>query len=756
MPAIWFSGWLDHLYTLNPVRLRGYDDAGNLLWSVRGNDIRAHDYLSLANASGAERGDFRDPYFFAPGFDHYGNPKTLVAAGFASGIPHPREQAISQFAAGRNGRLYCALAPSLSARALKSGTTEGQVRDVRQQISVQPGLSAYHMLTQSITVPAGDPELGWDDLTVYPYQPHVEGLNGEPYYVDLYHRFFSVYRPAGDRISHPELHGRPVYAVAANDAEGGFYLAGEPVGAGETYLRKYTDDFVQVWAAPIARWWPVIPYYTPPQGFGTEGYYTQTRERTVSIVLDAAGDLYVAGHYESINWATWAWPNKPASRSGWLRKHSGATGAMLWERRFDSGVSNCATDGTKIYIATRQLARQYKIGASASYFRADQEPVDISIWDAIGNLTGTISTPYTVTTYPTGPESITRNGGVLEPLRLVVSGGRLYVSHESTAYTTSANNPKCLFVYDTSTLLEVGRVPPLTDNHYLLARNPNLNFTDFAFDAAGNQYFPRIGADLTTLHFMAFSPAGVRLWEPKTGDGLAQANSSTGAWDGLGIRVVEDPYMPALPLDLRLGTPSRAGDSYVLLPGLPLVFGLGTPSLVREYVGPLRPVVYRLLLNLAPPVELKFSSLTLRRTAAGGQLSAVASAPNLTTLQLIDLNPGVSISIMRGVLLPSGIEQADEMLALPLTAMRADIGPKRFSVTLEGRGEETAEPARTRALKGISYRALIDGRRRVRCEIDPLIKPGDIANLGAGETIIVGEVTITLGTGSALMEVAEA
>jgi len=759
MSAIWFSGTLDHAYTLNPVQLRGYDASGNLLWSIRTNDIRDHDFLALANSPASALSDFQDPYFFAPGFDHYGNAVTLVTTSFTAGVRNPRRQPIQQFAVGRDGRIYCAFGPSPSSRTLKPGVTEGQVRDIRQYVSVQPYQSKYHGIGVALTIPAGDPNVGYDDLTVYPYQNYVTGVNGEPFYIDLYCRYFAAFRQGGDRIEHPELHGRPVYAVAANDAEGGFYLAGEPSGAGEIFLRKYNAAFAQQWSAPIARWWPTIPYYTPPPGFGVDGWYTRTWEKTANIVLDAAGDVYLAGHYESYSHAPWAEFYPWSYTSGWLRKYSGATGVLLWERRFGPGVTNLATDGTTFYLALRELARQYRIGDTAHYFRGDQAPCDILAWDPAGALVGTAATPHTITIHnqgqPNQSETIARSSNVMSPLRVVASGGRLYVSHKSAAFNDPANNPKFLLVYDTATMTEVSRVPALSDQIYLMARNPVDKFTDFAFDAAGNQYFPKIGLDLLTPNFMAFTPAAARLWEPKTADGLSQANSRAAVWDGGRICIVASPHLPALQLGLALGVPAPVGDRYVLIPGLPLPLGLGAPSVIREYVGPARPIIYRLFLRFATAVELPFSSRTLRRTAGGRQLSAVAVAPDIDTLQAIEAAPAVMLAVMRGVLLPGGIEQADELLSLPLYSMRADLGPRRFSVSLEGRGAETPDAPRARTIKGVSYRALIDGRRRARADVDPLIKPGDTALLDSGESFVVGEITITLTPTSAVMEVAE-
>jgi hypothetical protein len=50
---------------------------------------------------------------------------------------------------------------------------------------------------------------------------------------------------------------------------------------------------------------------------------------------------------------------------------------------------------------------------------------------------------------------------------------------------------------------------------------------------------------------------------------------------------------------------------------------------------------------------------------------------------------------------------------------------------------------------------LSDGLRRVRCEVDTYLRPGDVADLGAGEIMFAGEITITVTASTEAMEVTE-
>ncbi|MBK8896545.1 MAG: hypothetical protein IPN66_04820 [Candidatus Competibacteraceae bacterium] len=93
--------------------------------------------------------------------------------------------------------------------------------------------------------------------------------------------------------------------------------------------------------------------------------------------------------------------------------------------------------------------------------------------------------------------------------------------------------------------------------------------------------------------------------------------------------------------------------------------------------------------------------------------------------------------------------------AAPWSRPRSDRGARQFSISLDGRADEAESGARIRALKGVSYRAYSAGLRRVRCEVDVWLRPGDTALLGGGETMTVGEITITADRDSGVMELAE-
>lgn len=232
-------------------------------------------------------------------------------------------------------------------------------------------------------------------------------------------------------------------------------------------------------------------------------------------------------------------------------------------------------------------------------------------------------------------------------------------------------------------------------------------------------------------------------------------------YNPLGVKFTDQTTMPALPIPIYLGKPTWYGDRYTSIPALPIYLALAAPKVIREYAGafPLA-TVYRLYLTGGTgTVELPMASFTCRR--GYGVLSITAICPGLSDTQIqqvIDRTAGTLI-IKRGIRLRDGTEQLDEILAAPMdetTPYRWDAGSSRASASLNAK--DTAEIAnpKTRTVRGVSYRNLSDGRRRARCAVDTYLQPGDTADLGGEETMIVAEITYSVSPTREVMEIAEA
>jgi hypothetical protein len=222
------------------------------------------------------------------------------------------------------------------------------------------------------------------------------------------------------------------------------------------------------------------------------------------------------------------------------------------------------------------------------------------------------------------------------------------------------------------------------------------------------------------------------------------------------VQIVETTQTPAIQLPLSLAAFSWIGDTYTSPPGLPLRLGVSVPGFRREYAGALPlPDVYRATLSGTPDLSVPLSSISLRRDAAGAALTLVSPGADPDQIAGLIARSEGTLILWRGVRFPDGLEQIEPMLEVQLATLRYDIGARSGSVTLAGSLDEAPGAAKTRRLRGISYRSESNGLRRVRCAIDSYLAPGDTADLGGGETLTVAEIVYAIDATDATMEVAE-
>lgn len=218
------------------------------------------------------------------------------------------------------------------------------------------------------------------------------------------------------------------------------------------------------------------------------------------------------------------------------------------------------------------------------------------------------------------------------------------------------------------------------------------------------------------------------------------------------VSAVETPPLRILAF---LATPTWQGDYYSAIPALMMPLVIGLPYRIREYVGLPQPSIYRLFLTGTPALELPLSSFSVRTTVDGIAISCVSPGATLATVDAIESRDAGELVLYRGIRWSSGIEQLDELARASLDGIRYDLGSRSGSITLEGSSAVTISHTQTRVLRGISYRAESGGVRRVRCDVDTYIRPGDTADLGGGETLPVSSITISVSSASAVMEIAE-
>lgn len=690
MTMIYFGGRLDHspLTQANPVVIRGYDRAGNLLATIRSGALES----AVPGSSGVA-------------FSAYQSDGTLTACQAATNDPYPAAIPAA-LVADTAGRIYTATA---STWAINTAT----------------------------------------------------GINTE-----VWPDWFRVYRRGGDRLAFPQLHGGPIRVVVL-DGSGNLYVGGDQVGAEKYILRKYDSGGTLLWSAGAVSVLPDIP------------------DRVLGIAVDGSGNVYTAGGKDY--------------GGGLVRKYN-SSGVLQWTQR---------PAGIQTHVALDGAGNVYTSGVfSAGYWLID---TTFSPWSTIPGFLAPGPSTADFQYYGPPPEwpalpamhaiakwatadgayvaSATGNLGQ----RIVWNDGVLHASHQWEG--TSDNTRKNYKRYNAALTITYERETDIGQNRRLgaVGSDGTAYFVGYREGQTVNAY----PYSLAVLwHFSAIDLSNALLWtglsstatpDGRNSDGQtvaeayaehqdlseyvalyedAQYTNAYGAlvgpdfwaefWDSRCAATVDSTLIPALSLGFTLRAPTWIGDLYHHSPGLPLAFSLRAPTLLREYVGPRLQTIYRAVVDGVPPLTVPLASVQCRRTTGGIEMTLVTPFLPSATLTELLTRIDADLIVYRGVRFASGLEQLDELVRVTLTGTRLDAGPHRWSLTLSGNADaETANP-KLRIARGISYRNLgTDGSRRVRCEVDTYLRPGDTVDLGGGETLVVSDLIYNLRPDSSLMELSE-
>lgn len=262
-------------------------------------------------------------------------------------------------------------------------------------------------------------------------------------------------------------------------------------------------------------------------------------------------------------------------------------------------------------------------------------------------------------------------------------------------------------------------------------------FNRMDVDSDGNLYFAGVYGRYK------YSNAGSQIWF----DGIVSSLQS--------ICVIETET-PALKIPLAFGVPTLIGDLYTLISALPIALSLSAPKTRLEYVSPDRlPSVYRVYLSGTPDLELTVSSFSCRRSDGGIVLSlSCPVADSVTVDDILDRADG-DLVVKAGVRFRDGVEQVSEVLRAGYSSLRWNEGTATATLALEGKTDGIAEDPKTRALSGIAAYRISDGVREAECSVDFYLEPGDTADLGDGETFIVGQIIYAVSPTRAYMTVSE-
>ncbi len=156
-------------------------------------------------------------------------------------------------------------------------------------------------------------------------------------------------------------------------------------------------------------------------------------------------------------------------------------------------------------------------------------------------------------------------------------------------------------------------------------------------------------------------------------------------WDCHLVHITELSQHPALALPLGLGLPEVIGDRYAIAPPLALSIAVRLPTTIRDFLGTIpAQTIYRLFLTGTPDLELPMASLSCRRTTGGIHLAVVCPAATPDRMAAIAARSTGALVVRRGVRFADRTEQLEDFLTVPLQTIAVDTGSQSASFTLSG------------------------------------------------------------------------
>lgn len=699
---IYFCGRLDHRAATDPVVIRGYDLAGNLLLSIRYGAIPV-------------------------------TTESYVLSGFTR---------------------YRLRFPAVRA---SDGTAITAMRDVSDPVAGKPMVFPERMAAGT-------------QGHIYVLSSSLEAIINETtnesalLYVDQVRK----YDRQGYRRPFPShIHNGTVRAIAT-DSAGNVYIGGDEDASEDHYiLHKYDQDGTWIWSVSRSET-TVTPYQM---------------DSVFSIAIDASGNVYAGG-------------GRPYG-GGLLRKYN-SSGVLQWTQRPAARPFYVALDEVSGSVFTSSAEYQ------GGYFLTDNYYVP---WGVLGGWIGSLPVPELVTWFCDPYAQST----FFNILQWGMADGDYVVGVQSglapiIKYVGTTLYALC--IWEGTSQFKINNYKKYDTDLTLLDDDERLA-TSFDADTSGNGFFAGkrktfTGDSYALWHFPTLDSTGNGLWEGITAtqadgvfenDGQHWGNRDWGSpsanaiyqalyasleyttgygtlsapdypasvagdwWIPYQVCVVESLQTASLPIPISLAPATTIGDLYSHASPLALVFAISPPSWIREFLGAFPPpTTYRCYLTGTPDLTLPMSSFQCRRSLDGlTQLTVVIPADGMALMDAIAARVAGDLVIFRGMRIPpSAVDQFDEMLRVSFSSVRYDMGTTRASLSITGERETTSGDSRTRTLRGVSYINQDGNRvRRVRCEVDTWLRPGDVAALGAGETLNVQEIVYWVSPQSAFMEVVE-
>jgi hypothetical protein len=164
---------------------------------------------------------------------------------------------------------------------------------------------------------------------------------------------------------------------------------------------------------------------------------------------------------------------------------------------------------------------------------------------------------------------------------------------------------------------------------------------------------------------------------------------------------------------------------------------------------------YTLTLTGTTDLELPLKSFTLRYS--DGLITISCVCPGIESYVAgITARSNGKLVINRVYLYSDGSTSSYEMGRVNYNTIRTDKGARSgMTGVIGGTRQFSVTNQQTITLTGASIRNYDDSKRRYTCTIDPALRPGDTVLIN-DETIVVGEIAISVATKQATMTITEA
>lgn len=236
---------------------------------------------------------------------------------------------------------------------------------------------------------------------------------------------------------------------------------------------------------------------------------------------------------------------------------------------------------------------------------------------------------------------------------------------------------------------------------------------------------------------------------------FALAETPLGSISALATHVFGYAAAPSM-----LGTPSALAWHLFARADVPSVLGSATPLTVHDFTGQLGDATTYYVMDLTTPsgtVRVPISSW--QATLQTGLSNYVQCVVPAVQSYVTQINAATQFKILRRVVLPDGFVIEYQMASGPLQTVTLDQGPFRYTATIAGYSSgfainETPSPAYNRTMSGLRSVSVSEGKARVRCSIDWLLRPSQRVFAG-DRNFIASYINYYVGNNDAYMEVGE-